>query len=184
MKNFKEIGKDVLYFLGELIVGVLLLIEPIRFTKWVIMAAGIGMIILGLVQIVKYFRSSMAETLFGGTLFNGLIAILAGGFCVLKTEWFLVTFPVLTILYGVATLMGGIAKIQLTVDMFRRKNRNWFWPAINAALSIICAIVILNSPFTSTAALWVFTGISLIVEGVFDFVALILGRKAEKGSVA
>ena len=106
----------------------------------------------------------------------GIIFILAGGFCVFKTEWFIITFPVLTIIYGVVILMTGIGKVQLAVDMLRRKNHKWFWAAINAVVSIICAIIILNNPFTSTAVLWIFTGVSLLVEGVLDIVILMIGE--------
>ncbi len=184
MKKLIELAKGILFCLFELVVGILLLMDPVGLTYWIIIAAGVGMIVLGLVDIVKYFGSSAKEASFGRTLFNGLAAILAGGFCVLKTEWFIATFPILTIIYGIATLMAGIGKIQLTVDMLRQKQRGWFWAAINAVLSIVCAVVILKNPFTSTAALWLFTGVSLIVEAGFDFITLFFGRKAEKGSVA
>lgn len=88
------------------------------------------------------------------------------------------TFPALAILYGIGILVTGVGKIQLTVDMLRQKNKKWFWAAINAAVSVVCAIIILNSPFASASVLWMFTGISLLVEGVLDIVTLILGRRS------
>lgn len=83
-----------------------------------------------------------------------------------------------TIIYGILILVTGISKIQLTVDIFRRKNKKWFWAAINAIVTIVCAVVILRSPFTSTAVLWMFIGVSLLVEGVLDIITLIMGKKA------
>ena len=177
MKKLKNLLSGLIFCLLELIVGILLLINPVGFTSWIIQIAGIVLVITGIVDVVKYFTTSTKEASLGQTLAKGLLSVLAGGFCALKTEWFIVTFPVLTVLYGVITLMGGIGKIQMMFDMIRQKNKKWFWAAISAVVSIVCAIVILSSPFTSTAVLWVFTGISLLVEAVLDFFALLFGKK-------
>lgn len=184
MKTLKENLNGIALCLFELIVGVLLLINPIGFTSGIVIFAGVVMMLFGLIEIVKYFRTNAREAAYGQSLFKGLVAVLAGGFCTFCTEWFIVTFPVLTIIYGVVTLLIGIGKIQLTVDMLRQKNKKWFWVAINAVLSIVCAIVILKSPFSSTAVLWIFTGVSLIAEGIFDIITLIAGGKSERGSIA
>lgn len=182
MKGLKEKVIGFIPCLFELIVGVLLLVNPVEFTSGIIMAAGIVLMIFGIIEAVKYFRTSAEEAFLRQTLVKGLALLLVGAFCTFKTEWFIVTFPVLTIIYGVIILLTGIGKVQLTVDMVRRKNKKWFWAAVNAVVSIICAIVILNSPFTSTAILWIFTGASLIVEGVFDLIIFFVGGAPREGS--
>lgn len=77
-------------------------------------------------------------------------------------------------------LVAGVSKIQTMVDMLRLHNNKWFWAGINAFVSIICAIVILWSPFTTTAVLWIFVGVSLIVEAVLDIVILFLAYIGKK----
>lgn len=182
METVKEKATRIVLCLFELIVGILLLINPVEFTDGIIKVTGIVLMILGLIEIVKYFRTSVEAAFLEQTLVKGLISILAGTFCTFKTEWFIITFPVLTIIYGVIILLTGLGKIQLTVDMLRRKNKQWRWAAINAAISIVCAIVILNNPFTSTTVLWVFTGISLIVESIFDIITFFVKRNSQKGN--
>lgn len=181
MNAFKENANSIALCLFELIVGILLLINPIGFTSGIITITGLVLMAFGIIEIVKYFKESLVEAAIGQTLVKGLVFILAGGFCTFKTEWFVRTFPVLTIIYGIVILLTGISKVQLTVDMLRRKNKKWFWAAINAVISIICAIVILNSPFTSTAVLWSFTGITMIFEGVLDVITMII-KKNEEGN--
>ncbi len=183
MKLLKENADGIVFCLFELVVGVLLLVNPVSFTVGIIMVAGVVFILLGLINVARYFRTSVDEAVLGQMLTKGLLLLLAGIFCVWKTEWFIVTFPVLTILYGVLILVAGISKIQLTVDMLRWKNKKWFWAAISAAVSIVCAIVILRSPFATTAVLWMFTGASLIVEGIHDIIAMIAGKKNEGNPV-
>lgn len=179
MKTLKESASGIILCLFELIVGILLLINPVEFTSMIITISGIVLIIIGIVLVIKYFRTNAEKAALSQTLVKGLLALLAGCFCVLKTEWFIATFPILTILYGISVLVIGIGKIQLTVDMLRLKRKKWFWAAINAVVSIICAIVILSTPFTSTAVLWVFTGVSILVEGILDIVTLVMSKVAK-----
>ena len=94
-----------------------------------------------------------------------------------KAEWFIITFPILTVFYGVLTLVGGISKIQWAVDMYRQKQSYWYIEVLGAVLTILFAILILTNPFASTAILWTFIGISLIAEAIIDILAFVLGRK-------
>ena len=182
MGNGKEKVGGAALCLFEFIVGVLLLIDPVGFTAGILKAAGGVLMIFGLVEIVKYFRMSVEEAVLGQTLVKGLVCVLAGAFCTFKTGWFILTFPVLTMLYGVMILLAGLGKVQLTVDMLRRKHKGWVWAAASAAVSIVCAAVILSSPFASTTVLWMFTGAALIAEGVFDIITFFAGRRAKEGN--
>ena len=168
MKAIKQNGNGILLGLGEILVGILLLI---------IIALGAVLCLVGLVSMVRYFRTEAKEAAVGRLLTKGLLALLLGVFCMVENDWFLATFPKLTILYGVLTLLAGIGKIQLTVDMIRAKKSRWYLGAFGAVISIACAVVILQNPFANTDTLWLFTGISLIVEAVFDAVTIIAGSK-------
>lgn len=180
----KQTLVPILACIFEILVGILLLINPIGFTTGIIIAAGIVLLVLGVISIVKYFKADAGEAAVHQTLVKGLVALVAGAFCAFKSNWFVVTFPLLTIIYGIVILVTGLGKVQLTVDMLRAKQGRWYFPAINAAVSIICAIVILRSPFTSTTVLWIFTGITLIVEAVLDAVSLIANREKKTGAEA
>ncbi len=179
MKTLKQNGNAIIMCIIEVVVGILLLVNPVGFTTGIIIAAGIALMVDGLLNVIRYFRSSPMEAAAGQLLMRGLIALLAGAFCALNSEWFIITFPMIAILYGVAVLIGGLGKVQITMDMLRAKNSKWWWGAISAAVSIICAFVMINNPFSSTVALWWFTGISLIVEAIFDMITLIMGRKKD-----
>lgn len=179
MKKIKELGNSILLCVLELLVGVLLLINPVSFTSGILILGGVIIIILGIADVIKYFRTEAKEAAKSQTLMKGLLLILGGAFCAIRTKWFLATFPVLTILFGIGILITGVGKVQLTVDMLRQKNKMWYWPAINAVISIVCAIIVLRSPFKSTMVLWVFTGISMIVEGFLDIVTMVAGKRNE-----
>lgn len=166
--------------LFEIIVGILLLIDPIGFTTGIVTVAGIVLLLGGLFFTVKYFLSDVEAASAGQYLAKGLVAVLAGAFCAFNSDWFVVTFPMLTIVYGIVALVMGLYKVQLTVDMLRRKNKKWFISGIGALISIVCGAVILGSPFGTVAVLWTFTGVSMIVEAVVDIVAFIFGSIGKK----
>lgn len=174
MKTRKQNLNGIILCLFEALTGILLLINPIGFTSGIIMAAGIALLIMGLVSIVKYFRADAAEAAASQSLMTGLVVLLVGAFCTFRSQWFIITFPVLTIIYGVGVLVAGLGKVQIAVDMLRLKNKKWFLGAVSALISIICSVVILQNPFTSTTVLWMFTGISLLAEAIFDVITLIV----------
>ncbi|MGI5953453.1 HdeD family acid-resistance protein [Dysosmobacter sp.] len=179
MNVFRECATDVVLCIAELIAGILLLLDPVRFASTVITGAGLVLIVLGLIKVGNYFRTDAETAALGQLLTKGLISILAGAFCVMQWEWFFVTFPVLAMACGSLILLTGISKIQLAVDMVRLKNSQWRLAAVNAVLTLICAIVVLCNPFASTEVLWLFTGVTLVGVGIFDLAVVILRRKAK-----
>ena len=176
MKFLKRNANVILLCLFEALIGVLLVVDPIGFTSGIIIAFGIALLIAGLICTIGYFRTDPVEAALRGALVKGLAMLLAGAFCILKPTWFIAAFPLLTILYGVVILLAGLGKVQWAVDALRLKTGRWFLPAISAAVSIICGFVVLLNPFASTLVLWMFTGISLIVEAVLDVVVLFFSR--------
>ncbi|MCM1054047.1 MAG: DUF308 domain-containing protein [Bacteroides sp.] len=177
MKLLKQNGNAIVTCLVEIVTGILLLIDPVGFTAGIIIVVGIGLLLNGLINVIKYFRTDTVEAARQQMLTHGLVSLLAGAFCAFNPNWFIVTFPVIAVIYGVAVLIVGLGKIQITVDMIRLKNNNWFLGAISALVSVICAVVIILNPFASTMVLWIFTGISLILEAVIDAVVLIVNRR-------
>ena len=169
--------------LAEIIIGILLLVNPVAFTSGIIVAFGIVLMIMGIGTTIKYFRTEPEEAAVSQILVKGLLALLAGVFCAFNSHWFIATFPVLTLVYGVVILVTGITKLQWTVDIIRMKRSKWFWLAISAAISIVCGVVIITSPFSTTAVLWMFIGISLIVDAVFDMIGGVFGNREKREPV-
>lgn len=184
MKNLKQNLSNIVVCLFEAVIGILLLINPVGFTSGILVVFGIVLMLTGLINVIKYFRMESEEAVISQNLMKGLILLAAGGFCTFNFTWFIITFPLLSIIYGVMTLLVGFNKIQWAVDMLRMKKKKWFLAAISAVISIMCTVVILKNPFTSSTVLWMFAGSSLIVEAIFDMIALILnGRNKIKTSV-
>ena len=64
--------------------------------------------------------------------------------------------------------------------MLRMKVKLWYYAAISAAVTLLVAMVILMDPFTTTAVLWNFIAVGLIVEAVADILAMLFSAKRHK----
>ncbi len=180
MKKLKENSVNLIMSLCELVIGILLLVNPVGFTTFVIRALGVVLAIRGVVSVISYFCAKPEEAIKKQSLAVGFIFLTIGLFCVFRSGWFIATFPVLTVLYGVIILFAGITKIQWVADCIRMKKKQWLFALISAALSLISAIIIIKNPFTTTAVLWTFTAVSLIVEAIFDVVSVFAGGRKNK----
>ena len=179
MKGLGSLKKHLpgaLVCLIEIVVGIILLLRPVGFTALIIIGGGVLLILRGLMSVIKYFHTSPSAAEKEQQLARGLITLALGLFCTLKSGWIIATFPVITALYGVAILIVGIYKTQITADMLRQKRPYWQFTAISAGLAVVFALIILLNPFTTTAFLWTFTAISLIVEAVLDLIAILRSR--------
>lgn len=172
----KENWSIILACIVEVVVGILLLIDPIGFTSTIIVVGGVVLLVNGVVDIVQYFRTGPVPAAVGQQLAKGLLETITGLFCILNCNWFLVAFPVITVLYGVANLISGLFKTQLTVDAIRLKAK-WGWSALSAVVTLALAVIILLNPFSSTAALWVFTAVTLIAEAIVDLISIIFAKR-------
>ena len=169
---------SILMSLVEILIGILLLINPVGFTSGIINTFGIVIAIFGISEIIQYFRLDAEEAAQKDQLTKGILFTVAGLFCVFKTEWFIATFPVITLLYGVLILVTGVSKLQKAIDMLRLKRKFWYVMLISSVLTLVVAVLAISNPFTTTAVLWTFIGVSLIVEAVMDVVAFVFAGKA------
>ncbi|MBQ8827576.1 MAG: DUF308 domain-containing protein [Clostridia bacterium] len=173
-KKFNLGGSITILF--EVLVGILLLIDPIEFTSGIIITAGIIMCAVGIWAVITYFRTDAAQAAAGGALLKGMFLLITGIFCIFKSYWFVASFTFLTTLYGMVMLLSGLAKLQDTVDAIRLKRKRPYLVAVSAIISLTCAVIIIFNPFLTAAALWIFIGIALIVKAVVDIMTMIFGR--------
>lgn len=184
MKILKQFGSDVVLSAVEIIVGILLLVDAESFSTGAIIVFGAALLILAIVQFVKYFKTDAIEAAEGSMFFVGLICFVAGCFCIFAAGWLMKTFAsFITVVYGVGIMLAGLGKVQWTVDALRIGGREWLMPLVTALVSIICAVVILLNPFATVKALWIFTGIALIVEAIVDVASIIVKKRGGEDKV-
>ena len=76
-RGIVQIGLSII----EIIIGILLLINPVGFTSGIIITAGIVMTVLGILQLIGYFRTKPEDAAQNKGLAKGILLILFGLFC-------------------------------------------------------------------------------------------------------
>lgn len=168
---------NILSCVLEVVIGILLLIDPVSFTASIIMVLGAVLAVMGVAAIIGYFRMDAEEAAQTNGLLKGLLLLGCAFICLFRSKWLIGAIPLITVFYGILILVIGIAKLQDTVNMLRLKKQYWYMPLIGAVLSIPFAIVTLINPFISTALLGIFIAVSLIVEAAVDILTFIFWRK-------
>lgn len=174
-------GKKILGYLTiiffiffEVYAGVRLLTNPVEFTNSVVVIFGIVMIIIGIVSIVRAFDAKSTGMLpYRLGLWGGVLDLIIGVLCAFFSSKVVNLFPVLVMIYGIIMVISGVHKIRnyLVLKDFG-VNRSWLI-VVSAILTIVLGIVVFLNPFSATGAAWTYTGIFLIVEGVFDLFTFI-----------
>lgn len=177
MEKIKEKYGSIIMIVAEILIGIIVLFKPEDFTKIVIIGLGIVITLIGIIFLIKYFKSDIIDAIKEKNLFKSLTLITAGSFCIINSNWFIVTFPLLTIIYGIIILITGLMKVQWAIDAIRLKIKKWYITAINAVLSITFAIIIIKNPFSTIAVIWKFIALILILQGILDILQITLSNK-------
>ncbi len=181
MKKLKNKFGGLIFCIAEIALGVLLLIDAMRFTSMIISFIGIILALAGIFNIIKYFFTPPKEAEMEQLLSKGMISLGAGLFAILGNGIIIKAIDLIVIIFAVILLVAGINKIQFIADSIRRRERRWYFGIISAALSLGCGIVVLINPFGTLEILWMFTGIALIADAAIDaFSILIVTDKAKK----
>ena len=172
---FRKNLSNLILCLGELAVGILLLVNPEGFTQAIIMALGAAVAVIGVFNILRYFRTSPAQAAMERRLAYGLGQLVLGAFCLIKADWLVGLFPVLTRLYGAAVLVLALFRIQQFVDVRRLGLARGLVSGVSALFTLLYAAMVLFIPETT----WMFIGIMLLLEAAMDILILIFERKVQ-----
>lgn len=170
-KRLKTIKYEIMIVAAALFaLGLFLVIFPAASQEIICKGIGVALCVWGVLRLIAYFRISGKEVLGSYGLVQGVTLIAFGAFFVIKPE-------VITVFLGTALaiiiIVDGILKLQYAVDFYHLRSDKWWIELVGAVIMIIVGIVALFNPFSTSDALVIFIGISLMVEGIWDFVSLL-----------
>lgn len=155
--------------IAVLLFGLALLIWPGITTGLILNICGVALMICGVFNIVRYFVKKDSYLAYNWSLALGLI-LLGGGLCLVVFKGVLLS--IVPLLFGIALLIGGIAKVQAAFNMRRASFRSWYLTLIAAAISCVLGALIILHPFGTGLVLIRVIGASIAVEAVQDLISL------------
>lgn len=142
--------------------GVVLLIWPAKTIDIFCKILAIGLIIMGVVDIVSYFMNKSIHP-FAGAL--GLIVFLVGIWVFIKPESVVSLIP---IVIGVILCVHGIQDMKLAIETKGNGYDKWWSMLIIAAISLVFGVLCIVNAFGMVKLALQFIGIALIYDGISD----------------
>ena len=142
--------------------GVVLLIWPAKTIDIFCKILAIGLIIMGVVDIVSYFMNKSIHP-FAGAL--GLIVFLVGIWVFIKPESVVSLIP---IVIGVILCVHGIQDMKLAIETKGNGYDKWWSMLIIAAISLVFGVLCIVNAFGMVKLALQLIGIALIYDGISD----------------
>ncbi len=177
-EKLRRNSTKILLAAAQIIVGILLLINPAGFTAGIIIAAGVAAVAMGIFDIIKYVRLPALQAASEKCLMRGILLIIIGLFAICKSGWFISVFSILAVLYGLGILLSSVARLQWTVDMLRVNRPYWWLMGVDAAVMALLGILIIANPFAAISVPWVFVAIALFVGAAIDLTYVIMDMRS------
>ena len=164
---------NLILCLGELVIGILLLVNPEGFTQAIVLAVGIVVAALGVLNVINYFRADPREAAEDHRLAYGLGQLALGVFFLTRSGWTTQRLMETLRLFGIPVLVLALIRVQQFVDAYRLKlPRAGLVSGFTALVTLVFAGILLFGPSTL-----VFIGIILLVEAIMDILILFLERR-------
>jgi len=182
--NPKIFGKTLKLSWSELavggsisVLGLVLTICPGLASSVVFNAIGIVGIIIGVIHLARYFMLDPKASLKSNGMALGLLW-LVGGILVIALKGFLLSL--LPMFFGTVLLVGGIMKLQYTLNFKRMGVTRWYLELAATILSIAFGAIILINPFNTALLLMRIVGIALLIEGIQNLISKYAYKKTSE----
>ena len=175
IKNFcKKVKWEALIAsLFVIAIGILFVTLPESSAQTICYVAGAMFILLGVMLLLRY---CFAYSLFGSyVLILSIMLMFVGLLTLIRPD---LVQGIITFIFGIYLVAEGAIQIQNAIECKKARAKGAWAFVVSAILSITLGVMIMLNTFTSVM---IFCGISLIVDGVCDFiVTIVFSAKVKK----
>lgn len=154
----------------SLIIGVLILVWPVKTAVVVAGIVAVYAVIAGVVNLaIGIFSSRLGGWARFGFLALGVVFLIAAVVSFSNLGAAATGLAVLVgVLFGISWIVEGVVGLTLIGD-----SASKVWTIVYALISIVAGILVLTSPLWGAALLWLWLGLSLVVMGIVQIVRAI-----------
>jgi uncharacterized membrane protein HdeD (DUF308 family) len=161
--------------LATLIVGVVLLFNPVAAARSLALLLGLAFVIGGMLEIAVGWD---AEKRRWGSFALGAILIVAG---VLAAIWPGVTLFTLALITGLSLILHGAARVGLAV-VARDEIPGWGWLVLAGAVNVVIGVIAIAWPQATVLVLSLILGAQIAVFGLLLLVAAFVHPGSRAGA--
>lgn len=154
----------------SLIIGVLILVWPVKTAVVVAGIVAVYAVIAGVVNLaIGIFSRKLGGWARFGFLALGVVFLIAAVVAFSNLSAAAAGLAVLIgVLFGISWIVEGVVGLTLIGD-----SASKVWTIVYALISIVAGILVLTSPLWGAALLWLWLGLSLVVMGIVQIVRAI-----------
>ena len=154
--------------------GALLIARPQLSASVLGTVCGILFVIFGIMRVMSYFSKDLYRLAFQYDLVFGILLTVSGVVILVYPEWLMTFFCVALGLY---TLADGLFKVRISLDSKRFGLPEWWLILIFSLISAVSGTILMFRPGAGTQILMSLLGITLLGEGVLNFVTVLTAVK-------
>ncbi|GEK21952.1 HdeD family acid-resistance protein [Cellulomonas xylanilytica] len=159
-----------------LVLGLLMLVQPLWSVTALVWIFGIFAILDGVVAILQWF-ANRSEPGAGWFLLSGLIGVAIG---VVVVVWTPETAQILFYLIAGWVLILGVLGIIAAVVLYRARDVGWYWVLTFGLINVLFGLLLLTHPQESVKVVVVLLGLFAFVGGVVLLVSGFATKQAVK----
>jgi uncharacterized membrane protein HdeD (DUF308 family) len=149
--------------LAALVVGVVLLFNPVAAAHTLALLVGLSFVIGGLLELAVGWESEHRGT----AIFLGAILVIGG---ILAAAWPNVTLFTVALVTGLSLIAHGAVRVGVAV-VARDEIRGWGWLVLAGAVNVIAGIIAIAWPEATVFVLSVILGLQIAAFGLLLLVS-------------
>ncbi len=150
-----------------LILGILLILNPIELVRTIFYVVGGLFIIIGIIKIISYFFSKNSDNFYNYNFMYGLMYSIFGLFVIIFGGAIL---SFISVIIGFWIIINAIGRINLSFKLKDSGINTWILSLLIAILILVAGIYVLFVPGTLLTTL----GIVLIIYSIMDIIENII----------
>lgn len=163
-----------------LLFGIFLLVKPKLANSLIGYVVGAFILFTGILSLISYFNSKNQLRFMGLELVYGIITIIAGILIIFNP---LAITSFLTIGIGIWMIINACMKINRAMILKKYKEETWSIILCTGILVLICGLLLIFNPFTSTMVVTQVIGVFIIIYAILDSLHWLLVKKRSKDIV-
>lgn len=149
------------------ILGLFLFIRPDATITTISYIIGIILLMLGVVSIIRYFRSDYGINALDFDLVYGVLVIIAGLYLIFNPVMLATIFP---IILGIWIIINSVTKFQYALVLKKIEKSDWKYTLLISFLTFMWGVILLINPLKSVLLITQVIGIFIIIYAVLDII--------------
>lgn len=159
------------------VLGLFLFIRPDATITTISYIIGGILLILGVLSVIRYFKSDYGINVLDFDLVYGVLVIIAGLYLIFNPTMLATIFPAIL---GIWIIINSVTKFQYALMLKKLDKVDWKYTLLISFLTFAWGIILLINPLESVLVITQVIGIFIIIYAVLDIIDNFILKRNEE----